>query len=45
MTIIPRSSGALGFAQYLPKELYLRSREQIMDMMCMALGGRGAEQV
>eukprot|EP01039_Chlorochromonas_danica_P008873 gene8873-9785_t len=45
VTIVPRSSGALGFAQYLPKELFLRTREQIMDMVCMALAGRASEQV
>jgi AFG3 family protein len=45
VTIIPRSSGALGFAQYLPKETYLRSEEQIMDIVCMALAGRAAEEV
>jgi len=45
VTIIPRTSGALGFAQYLPKETFLRSREQIMDIVCMALAGRAAEQV
>lgn len=45
VTIIPRSSGALGFAQYLPKEVFLRSREQIMDIVCMALAGRAAEQI
>ncbi|KAL7570534.1 hypothetical protein ACA910_004307 [Epithemia clementina (nom. ined.)] len=45
VTIIPRTSGALGFAQYLPKEVFLRSREQIMDIVCMALAGRAAEQV
>ena len=45
VTIIPRTSGALGFAQYLPKEVFLRHREQIMDVVCMALAGRAAEQV
>ncbi|GKY94800.1 hypothetical protein MPSEU_000445200 [Mayamaea pseudoterrestris] len=45
VTIIPRSSGALGFAQYLPKETFLRSEEQIMDIVCMALAGRAAEEV
>ena len=38
VTIVPRTSGALGFAQYLPKELNLHTKEQIMDMMCMTLG-------
>ena len=45
VTIVPRSSGALGFAQYLPKEVFLRTKEQILDMVCMALAGRAAEQV
>lgn len=45
VTIIPRSSGALGFAQYLPREVYLRTQEQIMDIVCMALAGRAAEEV
>merc|ERR1711957_43277 len=45
VTIIPRSSGALGFAQYLPKEISLRTEEQIMDIVCMALAGRAAEEV
>lgn len=26
VTIVPRGSGALGFAQYLPKEVFLRTR-------------------
>eukprot|EP01041_Mallomonas_annulata_P000104 gene104-146_t len=45
VTIVPRSSGALGFAQYLPKEIFLRTEEQIMDMVCMALAGRASEQI
>jgi AFG3 family protein len=44
VTIVPRGNGALGFAQYLPKELSLYQTEQLTDMMCMALGGRAAEQ-
>uniref|UniRef100_A0A7S4VQ77 AAA+ ATPase domain-containing protein n=1 Tax=Ditylum brightwellii TaxID=49249 RepID=A0A7S4VQ77_9STRA len=45
LTIIPRSSGALGYAQYLPKEVFLRTREQIDDIVCMALAGRAAEEI
>merc|ERR1719201_688089 len=37
VSIIPRSSGALGFAQYLPQELSLHTSDQLNDMMCMAL--------
>lgn len=45
VTIVPRGSGALGFAQYLPKEVFLRTRDQIMDMVCMTLAGRAAEEI
>jgi AFG3 family protein len=45
VTIIPRSSGALGYAQYLPKEVFLRTQDQIMDIVCMALAGRAAEEI
>lgn len=44
MSIVPRGKG-LGYAQYLPKEQYLFTREQLFDRMCMMLGGRVAEQV
>merc|ERR1719181_164134 len=45
VTIVPRGSGALGFAQYLPKEVALRTEQQINDMICMALAGRAAEEI
>lgn len=45
ITIIPRSKGSLGFAQYLPDEISLYSKEKIMDMICTALAGRVAEEV
>jgi AFG3 family protein len=45
VTIIPRAKGALGFAQYLPDELNLYSKDQLEDMMVMALGGRVAEEI
>ena len=45
VTIIPRSGGALGFAQYLPKEVALFSEQALIDRMCMALGGRVAEEL
>jgi cell division protease FtsH len=35
----------LGYAQYLPKEQYLYTTEQLLDSMCMTLGGRVAEEV
>ena len=44
VSIIPRGKG-LGYAQYLPKEAYLYSTEQLFDRMCMTLGGRAAEQI
>eukprot|EP00591_Stephanopyxis_turris_P012892 CAMPEP_0195517788 /NCGR_PEP_ID=MMETSP0794_2-20130614/11671_1 /TAXON_ID=515487 /ORGANISM="Stephanopyxis turris, Strain CCMP 815" /LENGTH=930 /DNA_ID=CAMNT_0040646659 /DNA_START=35 /DNA_END=2827 /DNA_ORIENTATION=- len=45
VTIVPRTTGALGFAQYLPKEMFLRTEDQIMDIVCMALAGRAAEEI
>jgi len=44
VTIIPRGMGALGYAQYLPKEEFIVKKEQILDRICMTLGGRAAEQ-
>ena len=45
VTIIPRTSQALGFAQYTPQDKKLYSPEELMDRMCMALGGRVAESL
>jgi AFG3 family protein len=45
VTIIPRGVAALGFAQYLPKEQYLYRTEQLIDSICMTLGGRAAEEI
>lgn len=44
VSIIPRGKG-LGYAQYLPKEQYLYTKEQLFDRMCMTLGGRVSEQI
>uniref|UniRef100_A0A915LKD0 AAA+ ATPase domain-containing protein n=1 Tax=Meloidogyne javanica TaxID=6303 RepID=A0A915LKD0_MELJA len=45
VTIIPRTSAALGFAQYSPKDRKLFTKEELFDRMCMMLGGRVAENV
>ena len=45
VTIVPRGTAALGYAQYTPKEQYLYNTEQLMDQICMTLGGRAAEQI
>ncbi|CAG0880975.1 unnamed protein product [Darwinula stevensoni] len=44
VSIIPRGKG-LGYAQYLPKEQYLYTTEQLFDRMCMMLGGRVSEKI
>ncbi|KAJ8970439.1 hypothetical protein NQ314_001234 [Rhamnusium bicolor] len=44
VSIIPRGKG-LGYAQYLPKDQYLYTREQLFDRMCMTLGGRVSEEL
>ncbi len=45
VSIVPRGVAALGYAQYLPKERFLHTKEQMMDEMCMTLGGRAAEEI
>jgi len=45
VTIVPRGTAALGYAQYTPKEQYLYDTDQLMDQICMTLGGRAAEDI
>ena len=45
VTIVPRTGAALGFAQYMPSDRKLYSKEQLNEMMCVALGGRAAETI
>lgn len=45
VSIIPRGIGALGYAQYLPKDQYLYSRDQLADRISMTLAGRVTEEV
>lgn len=45
VSIVPRGVAALGYAQYLPKEQFLYTTEQLIDSMCMTMGGRVAEDI
>lgn len=45
VTIVPRGTAALGYAQYTPKEQYLYNTEQLIDQICMTLGGRASEEI
>ncbi|WP_423147615.1 ATP-dependent zinc metalloprotease FtsH [Rubrolithibacter danxiaensis] len=45
VSIVPRGVAALGYAQYLPKEQFLYTTEQLLDGMCMTMGGRVAEDL
>ena len=45
VTIVPRGTAALGYAQYTPKEQYLYNTDQLNDQLCMTLGGRAAEDI
>lgn len=45
VSIIPRGAAALGYAQYQSKDQYLISKEQLLDRMCLTLGGRVAEKI
>ena len=44
VTIVPRGR-SLGAAWYLPEERSITTKEQILDDMCSALGGRAAEEL
>lgn len=45
VSIIPRGMAALGFAQYLPKEQNLYTKNELIDTICMTLGGRVVEEI
>ena len=45
VSIVPRGLSALGYAQHLPEERYLYSRNALIDRMTMAIGGRVAEEI
>lgn len=46
ITIIPRTTGALGYTMQLPEaEKYLVSKEEMLDQISVMLGGRSAEEV
>jgi AFG3 family protein len=45
VTIVPRGTAALGYAQYTPKEQYLYNTDQLKDQICMTLGGRASEEI
>ncbi|XP_055268895.1 paraplegin isoform X2 [Moschus berezovskii] len=45
VSITPRTNAALGFAQMLPRDQHLFTREQLFERMCMALGGRASESI
>lgn len=45
VTIVPRGTAALGYAQYTPKEQYLYNTDQLKDQIAMTLGGRASEEI
>jgi cell division protease FtsH len=45
VSIVPRGLAALGYAQSLPEERYLYTREALLDRMVMTMGGRVAEEI
>jgi ATP-dependent metalloprotease FtsH len=44
ISIIPRGN-ALGYAQYVPKERFIRTYDQLVELIAQALGGRVAEKI
>lgn len=46
ITIVPRTSGALGYTMQMPEqEKFLMSKEEIMNEIATLMGGRAAEEV
>ena len=45
VSIVPRGMAALGYAQSLPEERYLYTKEALVDRMVMTMGGRVAEEI
>jgi AFG3 family protein len=45
VSIVPRGVAALGYAQYLPKEQFLYTTEQMNDQLVGLFGGRAAEEL
>jgi AFG3 family protein len=44
ISVVPRGK-ALGYAQYMPKERFIRTYDQLLDLLCQLLGGRVAEKI
>ncbi|KAF7457360.1 putative ATP-dependent zinc metalloprotease FTSH [Cryptosporidium felis] len=45
VSIVPRSGGALGFAQLMPNEKRLTSKETLLDRIAVLLAGRASEEL
>lgn len=45
VSIVPHGAAALGYAQHLPLDLKIYSREQLFDRICVGLAGRVAERL
>ena len=46
VTIVPRTVGALGATLQLPtEERYLMTKDELLDKICVMLGGRAAEEI
>ncbi len=46
ISIIPRGKAALGYTMQLPEEeRYLMTKHELLDKICVSLGGRAAEEV
>jgi cell division protease FtsH len=45
VTIIPRGTGVLGYSQRLLEDKYWTTKDDLMDMVTWAFGGRAAEEI
>lgn len=45
LTITPRSKGSLGFAQYLPDDRIIHTKQDFLDKLCVMMAGRLTEEL
>lgn len=45
LTIIPRSKGSLGYAQYIPKNAHILTKDSMVDRLAIMLGGITSEEI
>lgn len=45
LTIVPRSKKSLGYSQFLPDQVSLNTKQELLDKICCALAGKVSEEL